>query len=157
MIERGMVKEIRDKLVTIQFEMQEGCAACNNSSCKSNRQSIQAYNRDNIALSEGETVEVQVEGKAQLIGAFWVLAFPLVLFLGAYFAGRELFPGANEAPAALCGLLGLVAGMVTGVLIQKRRRLESYPLVLRVVTTELGSDLGTDEGAEGEPPDKMNP
>jgi positive regulator of sigma E activity len=153
-----MVKEIRDKLVTIQFEMQEGCAACNNSSCKSNRQSIQAYNRDNIALSEGETVEVQVEGKAQLIGAFWVLAFPLVLFLGAYFAGRELFPGANEAPAALCGLLGLVAGMVTGVLIQKRRRLESYPLVLRVVGVDVGADEGAALGTEGaeEPSDKMN-
>jgi len=155
MIERGMVKEIRDKLVTIQFEMQESCSACNNSTCKSNRQAIQAYNRDDISLCEGETVEVQVEGKAQLLGAFWVLAFPLMLFLGAYFAGRELFPGANEGPAALCGLFGLIAGMVVGVLIQKRRRLESYPRVLHVVTTESGAE-GEAEAIESESPDAMN-
>lgn len=155
MIERGMVKEIRDKLVTVQLELQEGCQACQNSTCKTNRQSIQAFNRDGIALSEGETVEVAVEGKAQLIGAFWVLAFPLLLFLGAYFGGRELFPGPNEAPAALCGLFGLVAGMVLGVLIQKRRRQESLPRILRVVNVEAGAE-GGEEGVEGEPTDAMN-
>jgi positive regulator of sigma E activity len=133
MIERGMVTAIQDKLVTVQLEMQEGCAACSNANCKSNRQEIKTYNRDGISLSDGESVEVAIEGKSQAIGAFWVLGMPLALFVGAYFVGRFLFPGANEGPAALCGLAGLVIGMVAGVLIQKGKRMETLPRIVRVV------------------------
>jgi positive regulator of sigma E activity len=136
MLERGTVKEIRDRLVTVQLELQEGCSACSNARCKDNRQSIQAYNRDGLALSEGDGVEVEIQGKAQLEGAFWILGMPLALFVGGYFAGRALFPGASEAPAALSGLAGLVLGMLVGVLVQKGKRLETLPRVVHTLSVE---------------------
>jgi positive regulator of sigma E activity len=143
MIERGMVKEIRDRLVTVQLEIQECCGACNNSSCKENRQSIQAFNGEDIVLSEGESVEVEIQGSAQASGAFWVLGMPLALLVGGYFAGRALFPHAGEGPAALFGLGALALGMVMGVLIQKGKKLETLPRVIRAWRPEIDTSLPT--------------
>lgn len=166
MTEKGVVTEIRDKVVTIQLEANEACEACHNTGCKDNRQSIKAFNRDNVALSEGDTVEVEVEGKAQAMGALWVLGLPLVLFVGGYLSGRALFPVAGgaavgaglaggEGPAALAGLFGLVLGMVIGVTVQKGKRLESLPRVSRVVPVEVvGSveESAVNGSASGEGP-----
>ena len=133
MMELGTVTEIKDRLLSVQLEENEGCAACSNSSCKDKRQSIKVYNRDGLDIREGDRVEVEVQGRAQLSGAFWVLGMPLALLVGGYVAGRALFPGADEGPAALCGIAGLAIGMAVGVLIQKGKRIESLPVVTRVI------------------------
>ncbi|MBL8967555.1 MAG: SoxR reducing system RseC family protein [Spirochaetaceae bacterium] len=146
MTERGIVKEIQGKLVTVQLEMTAACGACGNNGCKTSRNCLQAYNRDEVTIAEGDEVEIQVEGKAQLEGALWVLGLPLALFAGGYVAGRALFPGASEAPAALSGLAGLVIGVVVGVLVQKGKRLETLPRILRVVHAEAGGPAEVDEG-----------
>jgi positive regulator of sigma E activity len=131
MTERGTVRSIRDRLVTIQLDPQDGCEGCSNAGCKASRQSIQAYNRDSVALAEGFLVEVEIQGSAQLAGVFWVLGMPLALLVGGYFAGHSLFPAAGEGPAALAGLAGLIVGMVIGVAVQKGKRVETLPRVLR--------------------------
>ena len=133
MTELGTVTEIKDRLLSVQLEENEGCAACSNSSCKDKRQSIKAYNRDGLDIREGDRVEVEVQGRAQLSGAFWVLGMPLALLVGGYVAGRSLFPGADEGPAALCGIAGLAIGMAVGVLIQKGKRIETLPVATRVI------------------------
>jgi len=150
MNERGMVTEIQGRLLTVQLEMNEGCGACANDGCKKTRRAIKAYNRDGLPLAEGDYIEVQVEGKAQLVGAFWVLGMPLVLFIGGYLLGRSLFPGESEGPAALCGLAGLVVGMIVGMVVQKGQRLESLPRVLRKVEPEISGEPNPD-WTEGSP------
>ena len=150
MNERGMVTEIQGKLLTVQLEMNEGCGACANDGCKKTRRSIKAYNRDEVPLSEGDYAEIQVEGKAQLYGAFWVLGLPLLVFAGGYVAGRLLFPGESEVPAALCGLGGLALGMLVGVLVQKGQRLESLPRVLRKLDPDISGEPNPDWN-EGSP------
>ena len=70
MTELGTVTEIKDRLLSVQLEENEGCAACSNSSCKDKRQSIKVYNRDGLDIREGDRVEVEVQGRAQLSGAF---------------------------------------------------------------------------------------
>jgi len=134
--------------VSIQLETQAACSACGNTLCKTNRQSILAVNPENFELKVGDPVEVTVEGRAQAIGAFWVLLFPLILFLAGYFIGRAAFPGPSEAPAALCGLLGLVIGMVAGVFIQSRRRQDAMPRIVRVLPADL-TTIGVLRGGEG--------
>lgn len=158
MTEKGVVTEIRDKVVTIQLEVLDACEACLNSSCKDNRQSIKAWNRDGMRLAEGDKVEVEVEGVAQAIGAFWVLGLPLALFVAGYFVGRALFPAAagsgaaGEGPAALAGLFGLALGMVIGVTVQKGKRLESLPRVSRVVPVEVVGDTMEEAPPPGRQP-----
>lgn len=133
MTELGTVTEIKDRLLSVQLEENEGCAACSNSSCKDKRQSIKVYNRDGLDVREGDRVEVEVQGRAQLSGAFWVLGMPLALLVGGYVAGRSLFPGTDEGPAALCGIAGLAIGMAVGFFIQKGKRIESLPVATRVM------------------------
>lgn len=134
MTERGTVTEIRDRELTVQLEMTAGCGNCANDGCKVSRHALKAYNRDGLELAEGDLVEIEVEGRAQVTGALWVLGLPLALFAGGYFAGRALFPTATgEGPAALSGLAGLVLGMVVGVWAQKGQRLDSLPRALRKV------------------------
>lgn len=142
MIERGMVKEIKDRLATIQLEMTAGCGSCSNTGCKASRHALQAYNRDEIPIAVGDEVEIVVEGAAQLSGALWVLGLPLALFAAGYALARLLFPGAtSEAPAALGGIAGLGIGGLIGVLVQKGKRLDSLPRILRkVLPREPGED-----------------
>jgi positive regulator of sigma E activity len=150
MNERGMVTEIQGKLLTVQLEVNEGCGACANDGCKKTRRAIKAYNRDEIPLAEGDYVEVQIEGKAQLFGAFWVLGLPLIMFAGGYVLGRLVFRGESEAPAALGGLGGLLLGMLIGVIVQKGQRLESLPRILRKVEPEVSGEADPDWN-EGSP------
>ncbi len=147
MTERGMVTEIRDRLVTVQLEETEGCAGCHNDSCKTKRQAIQAWNRDRLGLSEGDEVEVEVSGAAQLEGALWVLGLPLATFVLGYFAVRAFAAGASELPAALGGLVGLALGMAIGVRAQKRKKVDTLPRVLR--TVEVASDEASAGGQAG--------
>jgi positive regulator of sigma E activity len=150
MTERGTVSGIRDRLLTVQLELNEGCGACSNDGCKKTRRAVQAYNRSDIPLAEGDYVEIDIEGKAQLIGAFWVLGLPLIVFAGGYIARPVVFPGASEAPAALCGIAGLTLGMLVGVIVQKRQRMESLPAVIRKIEPEVSGEA-TPEWSEGSP------
>lgn len=147
MIERGMVSEIQGKLLTVQLELNEGCGACGNEGCKKTRRSVKAYNKSELALAEGDCVEIDIQGKAQLVGALWVLGLPLALFAGGYVFGRLTFPGLSETPAALCGIGGLSLGMVVGVLVQKGQRLESLPAVLRKVEPDAADEPPAQEGS----------
>jgi positive regulator of sigma E activity len=144
MTERGIVTEIKDRLVTVQLEMTEGCGACINEACKTGRREIKGYNREALELAEGDEVLLEISGKAQMTGALWVLGLPLLLFGGGYGLGRLLFPGPAEGPAALTGLAGLVLGMGIGVLVQKRQRMESLPLLIRKLEPEVGGEVPED-------------
>jgi positive regulator of sigma E activity len=143
MTERGTVTQIKGRQLTVQLEFNGNCGACANEGCKQSRQSLQAWNRHEVAVSEGDLVEIEVEGKAQLAGAFWVLAMPLALFGAGYAAARALWPPAagalaagssamaGEGPAALGGLAGLAIGILIGVAVQKGKRVDSLPFVVR--------------------------
>ncbi|HOX33278.1 MAG TPA: SoxR reducing system RseC family protein [Spirochaetales bacterium] len=150
MTERGVVSEIQDRLLTVQLELNEGCGACSNEGCKKARRGVRAYNRQDIPLAEGDSVDIEIEGKAQLYGALWVLGLPLVLFACGYILGRVVFPDGSETPAALCGIAGLSLGMVVGILVQKKQRLESLPSVIRKVEIEISGEPRPD-WAEGSP------
>lgn len=131
MKERGMVTGIDGKVVSVSLKMMAGCESCVNSSCKTTRTGIKAYNGEGLPLAEGDSVEILIEGKAQLAGAIWVLGLPLALFVAGYLVGRQLFPDAGEGPAVAFSVGALVLGMVVGILVQKGKRLESLPRILR--------------------------
>lgn len=150
MTERGTVTEVRDRLLTVQLELNEGCGACANDGCKKAKRAVQAYNRSDIPLAEGDCVEINIEGKAQFFGALWVLGLPLLLFAGGYIVGRFMTTGESEAPAAISGVVGLVLGMIIGVIVQKRQRLESLPSVVRKVEPEVSGEAEP-EWTEGSP------
>jgi positive regulator of sigma E activity len=131
MKESGIVKKINGKFVSVGIEMHEGCASCINNSCKTGRSALQAYNPKGLPIVEGDMVEIEVLGVEQARGAFWVLGLPLVALFAGYGLGRLLFPSTGEGPAvASAGLLFLLA-LVAGMLVQKNRKYDSLPVVMR--------------------------
>lgn len=98
MTEQGIVTAIDGKIISVVLRMMEGCASCVNSSCKTNRTGVKAYNREGLAIAEGDTIEIKIEGKAQLSGALWVLGLPMALFIVGYFVGRYFYPDSGKDP-----------------------------------------------------------
>lgn len=123
-----------------------GCESCVNSSCKTQRTGIKAYNRDDMHLAEGDTIEILIEGKEQLSGALWVLGMPLALFIVGYLAGRALFPDSGEGPAVGMSVASLALGMVAGIFVQKGRKLDSLPKVVRKIDISEFEHGGSETG-----------
>ncbi len=149
MTEHGIVTAIDGKIVTVVLRMMEGCASCVNSACKTNRTGVKAYNRDSLGIAEGDTVEIKIEGKAQLSGALWVLGLPLAVFIAGYLLGRFLYPASGEGPAVLFSVAGLALGGVVGIFVQKGKKLDSLPRVVkRVDFSEFEPGSGEDAEIE---------
>lgn len=129
----GTVKKIEGKLISVGIEMHEGCESCMNGACKTGRSALQAYNRKGLDVVEGDMVEIEVPGMEQARGAFWVLGLPLVALFAGYGVGVLLFPGRGEGPAVAGAGLFFALALAGGVLVQKGRKLDSLPVVLRKV------------------------
>ncbi len=131
MKETGTVKKIEGKIVSVAIAMHDGCASCINGACKNGRSALKVYNPRGVDLVEGDEVEIEIRGAEQARGAFWVLGLPLVALFAGYGLGRLVFPGQGEGPAvASAGVLFAVA-LVAGAFVQKARKYESYPVVIR--------------------------
>ncbi|MEN6364224.1 MAG: SoxR reducing system RseC family protein [Rectinema sp.] len=133
MIERGTIASVEGKLVSVAIEMHEGCESCINSSCKTRRSAIQACNRDSFSLAEGDLVDVEVRGAEQAKGAFWVLGLPLVALFAGYGLGMVLFPGSGEGASVATSGLSFLLALGVGMLVQRGKRMDSLPVVLRKV------------------------
>jgi positive regulator of sigma E activity len=133
MREVGIVKDIEEKIVVVGIEMHEGCESCINSSCKAGRSALKTYNAKDLELVPGDEVEIEVKSIEQARGAFWVLGLPLIaLFLG-YGIGFLFFPSTSEAPAVASAGLFFAIAMAVGLGIQKRRKFDALPVVLRKI------------------------
>lgn len=131
MRETGSVKEMEGSIVIVAIEMHEGCESCLNTSCKKGRGALRVSNRDNLDLSPGDQVEIEIPGKEQAKGAFWVLGLPVAGLFAGYGAGALLFPGTDEGPKVACsGALFLIA-LLAGMLVQKNRKQDSLPFIVR--------------------------
>lgn len=133
MRESGIVKKIDGKLVSVGIEMHEGCESCMNGACKAGRSALQVYNPREIEVAEGDTVEIEIPGKEQAKGAFWVLGLPLVALFAGYGIGRLLFPSTGEGPAVASAGVLFVVTMAIGMLVQKGRKFDSLPIVTKKV------------------------
>ncbi|MDH7484325.1 MAG: SoxR reducing system RseC family protein [Spirochaetales bacterium] len=130
MRERAIVKSIDGNMVTVSIEMQEGCGVCGNSACKMRKSNLQVYNRDNVPVHEGEEVIIEVPATEQAKSAFWVLGLPLIMLFVGYGIGALLFGTESEGPAVACAGAGFVIALVVGMLVQRRNRLESFPMLI---------------------------
>ncbi len=133
MREMGTVKKIEGKIVSVGIEMHDGCESCMNGACKTGRSALQAYNRNGLDVAEGDLVEIEVPGMEQAKGAFWVLGLPLVALFAGYGAGMLLFPGRGEGPAVAGAGICFALTLAAGVFVQKGRKMDSLPVVLRKV------------------------
>jgi positive regulator of sigma E activity len=132
MKELGTVKKISGRLVTVSIQLQEGCASCAmNGACHTRNNAVLVYNRNEVAVNEGDDVEVEVQNSEQAKGAFWVLVLPLVALFAGYGAGKALFPGPGEGTAVACSGALFALTLLIGTLIQKRKKFDSFPFITK--------------------------
>ena len=131
MKETGTVKGIEGSTVIVSIEMHDGCQSCLNTACKKGRGALRAHNRNGLDLVPGDLVDIEIPGREQAKGAFWVLGLPVAGLFAGYGAGALIFPGPDEGPKVACsGALFLLA-LLIGMLVQKSRKQESLPVIVR--------------------------
>ena len=132
MRERGIVKKVDGRLVTVAVQLQEGCSSCAmNGACHSHNNALLAYNRENIAVKDGDDVELEIQASEQAKGAFWVLVVPLLALFVGYGLGKLLFRGTGEGAGVACAGGLFVVTLFIGTQIQKRKKFESFPFITR--------------------------
>ncbi|MCX7027706.1 MAG: SoxR reducing system RseC family protein [Spirochaetes bacterium] len=131
MRESGTVKDISGKIVVVGIPMHDSCQSCMNGMCKESRDALKVFNPEGIELSPGDEVEIEVKSAEQARAALWVLGLPLAALFAGYGLGRLFFPSAQEGPAVIAAGLFFVLFLGVGLLIQKRRNLESLPVITK--------------------------
>ncbi len=131
MKEIATVKKINGKIVHVAIAMHDGCASCINNTCKAGRGDLQSYNAHDLDVLEGDEVEIEVAGKEQARGAFWILGLPLIALFAGYGLGRLFFPTTTETPAVISAGALFVLTLGVGALIQKGRKNDSLPVITR--------------------------
>lgn len=142
MIERGTVEAVDGPLVSVAIEMHEGCESCVNSTCKTRRSAVQAWNRDSLPVAEGDAVDIEVRTVEQAKGAFWVLGMPVAALFAGYGIGRLAFGGPGEGPAVATAGAAFLLAIGAGMLVQRGRKMDALPLVLRKVEVEREGEPG---------------
>ncbi|HOV94386.1 MAG TPA: SoxR reducing system RseC family protein [Spirochaetales bacterium] len=130
MRERGTIKKIEGKLITISMDLTEGCAACANGMCKSNRSALMAHNPNRVPVAEGDHVEVEIPSKEQAKSAFWALGLPLIMLFVGYGVGQLLFPQSNEGIKVLFSAVFFGVFLLVGLLVQRQRNEKSFPVIV---------------------------
>ena len=109
MTERGWVREIKGKVITIAPEKSIACFGCMNQECKSGSGLITAENSLALNIKTGQLVEVEASGAGIIVQAVAAFLPPIVSFIAGYLLTRLLFPQAGEGAAAGAGIFLLFA------------------------------------------------
>jgi positive regulator of sigma E activity len=102
-----------------------------NTTCKSGRSDLQAYNPQGFDLAEGDEVEIEIPGIEQAKSAFWILGLPVLALFAGYGLGCVFFGAVSEGPAIASGGALFALTLAAGLLVQKRRKTDSLPRITR--------------------------
>ncbi len=140
MIERGIVTKREGSALTVRLEMSDHCEGCAaGQACSSGKNEIDVWDRNGVDPAVGDSVEVLVTTRQQLEGAVLLVLVPVVLFFAGYGAGHLLFLGLGEGPAIAGGVIGILAGLLVATLVDRGRKREAMPYVLRKVVAVDGT------------------
>ncbi len=129
MTERARVIEIHEDSAMLECFENSGCESCSSSFCNVKVRTFQAAVTSEVRVKIGDQVEVFLPPSKAIGAGFFVLIFPLLLFVGVYLAFGFL---ENEGAQVGAGLGGLVAGFGLVYLIGRRRR-HDLPRIVRVL------------------------
>lgn len=132
MTQKAVVKKLlANNIAEIEVQRQSACghdcSKCGGCGAPTERIQAQAVNQAGARV--GETVTIEGDNKEVFSAAAVVYAVPLVLFFALYAAAKLMQAG--EGIAALCGIIGFIAGVAMAVLYNRRvRRRGMAPFVI---------------------------
>ena len=122
MTQTAVVRKVSDRLVEVECAANPDCHSCSGCAMGKDSRLMQVLNARGLELREGDVVELYLSPGRSVRASFFVLIFPLLLFvLFAYLAGRVL-PGLHEALRMLVGVAGLAVGFALNLLFRGRTR-----------------------------------
>jgi positive regulator of sigma E activity len=133
MKEKGRVVSTDGELVTLAFIKHDQCDSCGSSFCNVKERVFTAKNSSRIPLSKGDTVEVFLPPGKTIGASFFLLIFPLLLFVGLYMVAEYLMPNIGEGLKVLIGTAGLGIGI-------------GIPLLGRLFRKRIGNSNDGEEG-----------
>ncbi|MDZ7337942.1 MAG: SoxR reducing system RseC family protein [candidate division KSB1 bacterium] len=123
--EVGTVVSLKGKRMLVRLPARQQCASCGarHLCTVTNEEARELILPNTVGARAGETVEVVVQPKVKLAGAFLVFTVPVLLGLVGYGVGRLLFGAEKPAVVATMGgfVLGLVVAWVVDRLTENRR------------------------------------
>ena len=130
MTERGTVVRVAGERAGVRIGG-AACASCGGCSGQQREQILTARNRSGGVLREGDEVEITMPtGKAVLSGLL-MLFVPLLLFLPFYFLPGILGMAVGEAIRVLCGVGGVIAGILLDLVAPWRKKAQTLPEIVR--------------------------
>ena len=139
MLESGIVMQIKDKTMVVEFERSEMCAKCG--ACQHGQKQAMLMEVQRIGdAAIGDRVQVQLAEKTLRKASFIAYGIPLLMLIagllgGTYLAEWLKLPGNAEHYAALLGLI-LAALSFLMIRLTERRRGESGVYAPQVVSIE---------------------
>lgn len=141
MLESGIIMQIKDKTMMVEFERNEMCAKCG--ACQHGQKQAMLMEVQRIGdAAIGDKVQVQLPEKTLLKASFIAYGIPLVLLIAGLIGGSYLAQALElsinpDHCAALCGL-GLAALSFVIIRLTEKKRGESGVYAPRVVSIEKG-------------------
>ena len=136
MKEKATVRKIEGRILTVSCGTADQCAVCAGKGfCASpGAREFTVFNRFNISVTPGDSVEIVLPPGKTIWAGFMVLILPLILFCIFYLLGSRVFHIPGEGRNALLGLAGLAAGFGLSLLVNRGRKERNMPFVEKVVS-----------------------
>ena len=108
----------------------KACKGCHNELfCSKKDSSFSVNNPNNLSITEGDMLEIEIPEKKAVFTVLTTLLFPLLFFIPGYFVGKLIRD--NEPLIALIGFLFIALGFLLSSLFFKGRKKEYSPYIVR--------------------------
>lgn len=135
MIEKAKVIKINNNIATLACPDSENCGSCSaHGICGGAKdRKFNALKPDRMELSDGDTVEILLPTGKTIGAAFMVMIFPLALFIIFFFLTGKIIENSTEGVKVLGGLIGLAAGFIVNLLLNKNPGKSTLPRIIKKV------------------------
>jgi sigma-E factor negative regulatory protein RseC len=132
--ERGRIRDIKGKTVTVAPDRSAACFGCVNTECKRGGGFITAGNPFALLLEPGQTVEVKSPpGISLLAEALTAFLPPTLGFTAGFVLSRLLFPKTGEGAAAFTGLAFLFGAAFAVYRLKRKKPARGEYTVTRII------------------------
>jgi positive regulator of sigma E activity len=132
MTEKGLIREINGRRISLAPDMSAACFGCMNSECKKTG-FISAENPLKLPLAIGQTVEVEAQGISIFLQALVILLPPIISFITGYALINSFFPKAGEGAAIGAAFIFLFAAAFIVYRIRKSKPARWEYVVSRII------------------------
>lgn len=134
---QGRITSLEKNIATITCGAKaDMCKKCGSSFCAVKIKKFNAVNSQNLDIANGDMVEIFIPPAKAIGYSFFVLIFPLLMFIAGYFLSAPLFGASTDNMKALYGTVSLFIGFATVFIYSLKWKNSTLP----TITKKLNND-----------------